>query len=634
MKSKFLLLVSLLVFGILSNVYAVSYWVIQKDTQRLLRIQKDADNVTIVEEYPVIDPHADYVVNPKDNTCWVTSAFQGQVMCYGKANPFVVSSFGAPMSLALDAERQILWVADGALDQIVKMRLDGTVEKRVQLSTSSRSIASRADGGLWIATNYGLIVLDSDGEVIKEFERKAKYLSGVLGKNSVWLANPVDNYIVHLDGDGNMLTEGRLKTLSGLIATKDGGCVLLGREAVFQLDADGELIGTLSGLDRPSSIVYQPEDESVWVLHSQGRQLVQLPKEIEQKPLTVIAGLGRDNLRVESAENIKWTSKARKPESQKAEKPEEERPEEEKPEKEKPPEKIETPVKIEPEKKDTAKPEVEPEKKESAVKPEKQKPVKPEPIKQKPEKQEPVVMPKPSVVPAPPVSSLLSGPPKYKDGGVLLAKVYEGLSSKRLKKAPQALVRRYVWNFENETFTLLLGLSVEAYNSYTNRERAKWVEMLAEGVHVAKSIAEEFRKLAEKNNWTAEQTANFVLSFVQCLPYTVDDVSTGVDEFPRFAIETLVAGGGDCEDTTILAGGIFLVLGYDLVCLNPEGHLALGVKGKFPGFYFEHNRKRYHYSETTGTGWKIGDMPDIYKNVSVTIYEIPKQNKLNKKEDY
>ena len=600
MKPKYLLLISLLIFGISSNVYAVSYWVIQKDTQRLLHIKKDADNVTIIESYPVIDSQADYAVNPKDNTCWITSAFGGHVMRYGKTEPIVVSSFGAPMSLALDVERQIMWVADGALNKIVKMRLDGTLEKHVQLGTPSRSIASRADGGLWIATKYGLIVLDSDGEVIKEFERKAKYLSSGPGKNSVWLVNPVDNNIMHLDGDGNILAEGKLKTLSGLIATKDGGCVLLGREVVFQLDADGDLIGTMQGLDHPSRIVYQPEDESVWILHSRDSQLVQLPMKTGQKSLTVIAGLGRDNLRVEPAEKIHWISAAIEPESQKPETPEEE----------KPLEKIKIPEKVEPEKKVTTKPKVVPEKKESAV---------------KPEKQELKEMPKPIVVPAPTTSTLLSEPPKFKDGGVMLARLQEGLSSTRLKNVPQALGRRYVWNFEGATFTLLLGLSVEVYNSYTNRGRAEWVEMLAEGVHAAKPIAEEFKKLANKHNWTAEQIANFVLSFVQCLPYTVDDVSTGVDEFPRFSIETLVAGGGDCEDTTILAGSIFLVLGYDLVCLNPKGHLALGIEGKFPGAYFEHNRKRYFYSETTGTGWEIGNLPEVYRGVSVTIYEIPKK---------
>ncbi len=625
MKPKYLLLIILLVFGISSNVYAVSYWVIQKNTQRLLHIQKDADKVTIVESYPVIDFQADYAVNPKDNTCWVTSAFQGHVTRYGKAEPIVVSSFGAPMSLALDAERQIMWVADGALNKIVKMRLDdGTLEKHVQLSTPSRSIASRADGGLWIATKYGLIVLDSDGEVIKEFERKAKYLSSGPGKNSVWLVNPVDNNIMHLDGDGNILAEGKLKTLSGLIATKDGGCVLLGREVVFQLDADGDLIGTMQGLDHPSRIVYQPEDESVWILHSRDSQLVQLPLKIGQKPLTVIAGLGRGNLRVEPAEKIQWISSGIEPESQKPETPEEE----------KPLEKIKVPEKIEPEKKDTTKPEVVPEKKDAIkpeTEPEKKLTTKPkvEPEKKesavKPEKQELKEMPKPTVVPAPTTSTLLSEPPKFKDGGVMLARLHEGLSSTRLKNVPQALGRRYVWNFEGATFTLLLGLSVEVYNSYTNRGRAEWVEMLAEGVHAAKPIAEEFKKLAKKHNWNAEQIANFVLSFVQCLPYTVDDVSTGIDEFPRFSIETLVAGGGDCEDTTILAGSIFLVLGYDIVCLNPKGHLALGIEGKFPGSYYKHNGKRYHYSETTGTGWEIGNLPEVYRGVSVTIYEIPKK---------
>jgi hypothetical protein len=618
MKPKFLFLISFLIFGIISNVYAVSYWVIKKDTQRLLHIQKDADNVTIVEAYPVIDPQADYVVNPKNNTCWVTSAFQGQVMCYGKDKPIVVSSFGAPMSLALDTERQIIWVADGALNKIVKMRLDGTLERDIPLKTPSRSIASRADGGLWIATKYGLIVLDSDGEVIEEFEQKAKYLSSVSGKNSVWLADPVNDHIMHLDGDGKVLAEGKLKTLSEIIATKDGGCVLLGRETVFQLDADGDLIGTMQGLDRPSRFVYQPVDESIWILHSRGEQLVQLPKKIEKKPLTVITVLGRDNLRIEQAKKIQWISEAIKPESKQPEAPEEE----------KPPEKIEAPEKIEPEKKDVTKPEVKPEKEKPTVMPEKEKPVvKPEKEEPavKPEKEEPQEMPKPTVVPAPTTSTLLSEPPKFKDGGIMLARLQEGLSSTRLKNVPQALGRRYVWNFEGETFTLLLGLSVEVYNSYTNRERADWVEMLAEGVHAAKPIAEEFRKIAEKNNWAAEQVANFVLSFVQCLPYTVDDVSTGVDEFPRFAIETLVAGGGDCEDTTILAGSIYLVLGYDLVCLNPKGHLALGVQGKFPGAYFEHNGKRYFYSETTGTGWEIGNFPEIYRGVSVTIYEIPKK---------
>jgi len=747
MKSRFLLLITLFVLGIFSfvcvvyinalfankfneykandNVYAASYWIMQSEMQRLLHLEISADDVRIVQSYPVFEPDADYVVNLNDNTCWVTSAFQGQVTRYGKGEPLAINNFGAPMALALDAERKVLWVADGALNQIVKMRLDGTFEKRIQISASPRSIASRADGGLWIATNRGLIVLDPKGNLIKELKHKAKYLSGVPGTNEVWLADTVNNHVMRLDGDGNILAEGRLKSLSGLIAVKDGGCFLLGRNTAFRLDADGALIGTLQGLDYSSRIVYQPVDESVWILKSRGSQLVQLPKEFHQKSLTAIVGLREDNIRFAPADGVSWIPIAEKPEEPPAppetteppekilpeeeefpekpqveeepaeitevtqpekieipekeelieepEKPEEEqapapvettepsekiepekekpptpevepfaslkgRPEKkelveepEKPEEEKPstpPEKAEPPEKIEPEKEKTPVPE---EKEESLEKLEEDKPPLTVDTTEPPEKTEPESKPtpqetpKPTVVPAPPTSTLLSEPPKFENGGVMLVELHEGLSSKRVLNVPQAMGRRYVWNFEDETYTLLLGLSVEAYNSYTNRARATWVEMLAEGVHTAKPIAEEFRKLADKKGWTVEQTANFTFAFVQCLPYTADDVATGADEFPYYAFETLVAGGGDCEDTTILSGSILLVLGYDVLALNPEGHLALGINGDFHGYYFEHNKRRYYYSETTGTGWKIGEIPEIYQDVPVILYEIPKQ---------
>jgi len=550
------------------------------------------------------------------------------------------------------------------------MRLDGKIEKRTQLNRSARSIASRDDGGLWIAMINGLIVLDSDGEIIKKFDRKAKYLSTVPGKNEVWLVDPVNNHVMHLDGDGNTLAEGRLKSLSGLVATRDGGCLLLGRKTAFRLDADGGLVGTLRGLDYSSRVVYQPVDESVWILKSRGRELVELPKEFNQSSLTAIVGLRRNAPKVASADGVKWIPEdqeigkpekekpttpdvepdAGKPESQKAESPEKEKPitpdverEKEEPIEERDEPEVEKP--IPPDETSSALEKIDAPEEEKPIeeieKPEEE--MSPSPVEgpsapgkiedesiDKPEKEKPTtpeVPPKPVVVPAPPTSSLLSEPPKFENGGVAFVELHEGLSSKRVLNVPQAMGRRYIWNSDNETYTLLLGLSIEAYNSYTNRKRAKWVEMLAEGVYTAKPIADEFRKLADKNGWTAEQTANFVLAFVQSLPYTTDDVATGKDEFPRYALETLIAGGGDCEDTTILYGSILLVLGYDVLALNPEGHLALGVNGKFHGSYFELNKMRYYYSETTGTGWKIGEVPDIYQGVPVTLYEIPKQTK-------
>ena len=71
-----------------------------------------------------------------------------------------------------------------------------------------------------------------------------------------------------------------------------------------------------------------------------------------------------------------------------------------------------------------------------------------------------------------------------------------------------------------------------------------------------------FKEPSERyGSWSRQDRVDFVLSFVQSLPYTLDDVTTGYDEFRRYAVETLIEGGGDCEDTTILVAAILRGLG-------------------------------------------------------------------------
>ena len=76
-------------------------------------------------------------------------------------------------------------------------------------------------------------------------------------------------------------------------------------------------------------------------------------------------------------------------------------------------------------------------------------------------------------------------------------------------------------------------------------------------------------------------------------------MATGYDEFKTYAFATLIAGG------------------------NPQGHLALGVSSQFSGVHYQYEDRRYFYSETTGRGWKIGDIPNQYQSVSVKMYQIP-----------
>ena len=86
-------------------------------------------------------------------------------------------------------------------------------------------------------------------------------------------------------------------------------------------------------------------------------------------------------------------------------------------------------------------------------------------------------------------------------------------------------------------------------------------------------------------------------------------MTTGYDEFRRYAIETLIEGGGDCEDTTILVGAILRGLGEKTALILTPGHIALGVSGNFTGTSVTHNGTKYYYCETTGTGWTVGTLP-------------------------
>jgi len=83
--------------------------------------------------------------------------------------------------------------------------------------------------------------------------------------------------------------------------------------------------------------------------------------------------------------------------------------------------------------------------------------------------------------------------------------------------------------------------------------------------------------IAIQEDLTESEKVNLLISFVQSLPYTFDNVSTPFDEYPRFPIETLVFGGGDCEDTSILTSALLYEMGYDVILINPPGHMAVGI---------------------------------------------------------
>ena len=216
-------------------------------------------------------------------------------------------------------------------------------------------------------------------------------------------------------------------------------------------------------------------------------------------------------------------------------------------------------------------------------------------------------------------------------------RIIEGIVQQRPPNTRQTLGKRYVWNFKGKSYTVLMAIDIERYNSYDGKERYDIPQLVEEGRTTIGNLTREFQNVFKRHReWSKQDRIDFVLSFVQSLPYTLDDVTTGYDEFRRYAIETLIEGGGDCEDTTILVAAILRGLGEKTALIFTPGHIALGVSGNFTGASVPHNGTQYYYCETTGTGWTVGDLPassgttvtNIVPLVPSKIGPAPKPNKV------
>jgi hypothetical protein len=180
------------------------------------------------------------------------------------------------------------------------------------------------------------------------------------------------------------------------------------------------------------------------------------------------------------------------------------------------------------------------------------------------------------------------------------------------------------WN--KKTWTWNLELSYDLYYHMSTLPRIRsyddWAEYTVDPI--VADLATGLKNTADLEGYDSYQTVSFILAFVQSLPYTSDDVTTGFDDYPRYPIETLVDGGGDCEDSSFLFAGILKKLDYGVCLINPPGHVAVGVLsgGSLTGTYYELDGSRYYYCETTDGGWDIGDCPHKYKNEKANLIKL------------
>lgn len=184
----------------------------------------------------------------------------------------------------------------------------------------------------------------------------------------------------------------------------------------------------------------------------------------------------------------------------------------------------------------------------------------------------------------------------------------------------------YHWEFKGKPYKLSLNISKSTYDKLKSEARCLDVSEWGK-VYVTNGITNEVREIVVKllqiqKNYGTYQEVSFVLSFVQGVIRYQQDIG----EYPKYPIETLTEGTGDCEDYSILGAAILKCMDYDVALLVMPKHVALGIAGAsdLPGSYILHNGVRYYYSEMTSQGWRIGDIPDGEKHNTYEVFPIEK----------
>lgn len=163
--------------------------------------------------------------------------------------------------------------------------------------------------------------------------------------------------------------------------------------------------------------------------------------------------------------------------------------------------------------------------------------------------------------------------------------------TKVLFVSPLAYTVERTWTFweDNSTWSLNLNVSAETYWEAKTTPHAVFSEMdyanYVTNDDVVNEVAAQLAAMAESKGYDKYTTACFVLSFVQNTYYDSDLNTTGQEEYPRYPVETLVDGTGDCEDTSILFASLIQTSYFDmdavLVSLSTPssdvGHMAVGL---------------------------------------------------------
>ncbi len=120
-------------------------------------------------------------------------------------------------------------------------------------------------------------------------------------------------------------------------------------------------------------------------------------------------------------------------------------------------------------------------------------------------------------------------------------------------------------------------------------------------------IAEKITNGLSSNEDKAQALLDFVHEHVQ---YRRDPEHNLISDYWQFPVETISERLGDCEDSSYLYASLCRSLGIECCLITFEGHIAVGVAGKFAGCKVQKDGTTYYLAETTDDGALIGEYSD------------------------
>ncbi len=189
------------------------------------------------------------------------------------------------------------------------------------------------------------------------------------------------------------------------------------------------------------------------------------------------------------------------------------------------------------------------------------------------------------------------------------------------------LEKLYTWEWDGVERSITITVPEQLYDYYSEKERYQTMDYRGYLLHPVddqyiEALVYEFNLIQVNEGLSEENKTDLVISFIQSMEYVLDADSKGLTEYPRFPVETLVDGGGDCEDTSILMASLLDCMGYNVSLILMPDHLAVGVEVNATGVHWVYDNVTYYYLETTATGWEEGEVPPEHDPEEATIYPV------------